>query len=154
MYSLQTLRSVSSEAELVDLLLSSMNLKNWSYCREWHVHSGLSQYGVGDLLFFNDQGDYLVMEVKWFSHSTGRTARTSRRKKRLHVVEQARWYAAAIWQTRSPRSVLAYVFTNDPQDPGLRPVWIHQGIPGMAGMPMLCHGGKAAGLAFLLLSVT
>ncbi len=59
---------------------------------EWDVVKGMTQYGVGDLLFTDGKDHYLVMEVKKLSIFSGRNQCVARRKARRKVEEQAQHY--------------------------------------------------------------
>ena len=65
------------------------------FAYEWHVFTRMSQYGVGDLVFTDDIGNYLVMEVKELSSSSGRNQCVKRRKARRKVEAQALFYTSA-----------------------------------------------------------
>ena len=56
---------------------------------EWEVVPGMSQYGVGDLVFTDGNENYLVMEVKQLSYGSGRNQCVARRKARRKVEKQA-----------------------------------------------------------------
>ncbi|TKJ21034.1 MAG: hypothetical protein CEE43_11235 [Promethearchaeota archaeon Loki_b32] len=62
---------------------------------EWDVVSGMSQYGVGDLVFTDGNENYLVIEVKQLSYGSGRNQCVARRKARRRVEEQAIKYMNA-----------------------------------------------------------
>ncbi len=85
---------------------------------EWEVAEGFSQLGRGDLVFSDGEGDFAVVEVKHVEGGrwggTGRNRRTSMRKKRRKVEEQALGYALA-WQLRhaNPEGTRAFLFTNE-----------------------------------------
>ncbi|MFT6821092.1 MAG: hypothetical protein ACJATT_004921 [Myxococcota bacterium] len=81
---------------------------------EWEEVPGQSQDGRGDLLFFDGLAAYAVVEVKCISGSGTNTRR------RNAVEKQALRYQVAA-QTRFPGGhVVAFVFTDDPDYPGLR----------------------------------
>lgn len=82
---------------------------------EWHVSPGFTNSGVGDLLFTDGENSFAVVEVKFIDHaSSGRTAKTTRRKRRRSVEEQAVTYAGAVRERFPGAEVQAYYFTNDP----------------------------------------
>jgi len=82
---------------------------------EWPVVPGWLHRGVGDLLFTDGFGHFVVVEVK--SIVTG-----NRNRKRNRVEEQAHCYKAHVCELLEPfgASVEAYVFTDDRKAPGLR----------------------------------
>ena len=59
---------------------------------EWEVVVGMSQYGVGDLLFTDGKDNYLVMEVKNLSPYSGKNQSVKRRKSRRKVEQQTEYY--------------------------------------------------------------
>ena len=82
---------------------------------EWMVHHHYSQFGgVGDLVFKRPGfEEYLVVETKYITTMTGRTARTSRRKARKKVQEQAAFYGRR-WKQLHPQADVSYAwYTND-----------------------------------------
>lgn len=88
---------------------------------EWEVYPGHSQGGVGDLLFGDGFGRYIVVEVKYIPGCyTGSTAKKRRHKARRTVEQQAARYARDV-PKRFPHAteIEAYIFTNDWQRPGL-----------------------------------
>lgn len=72
-------------------------LMNYPYIigHEWEVVEGMSQYGVGDLLFTDGKDKYLVIEVKELSPFSGRNQCVARRKARRKVEEQTIKYMNA-----------------------------------------------------------
>ncbi len=88
---------------------------------EWEVLPGATNGGRGDLLFTDGAGAFAVVEVKWLpSLFGGRTARTSRNKKRGAVRSQAWTYGRDVLRNYSDaQTVTVFVFTNDPFRPGL-----------------------------------
>jgi len=77
---------------------------------EWEVCSGMTNFGVGDLVFTDGHGGYAVVEVKWIV-SGGKSRRNYKRRK---VREQAHRYACA-WARRFPDAcrVVGYTFTDE-----------------------------------------
>lgn len=70
---------------------------------EWEVVVGMSQYGVGDLLFTDGKDNYLVMEVKALSPFSGRNQCVARRKARRKVEEQAQYYMSE-YRSKNPEA--------------------------------------------------
>lgn len=62
---------------------------------EWDIVQGMSQYGVGDLVFTDGNENYLVMEIKQLSYRSGRNQCVARRKARRKVEEQTIKYTNA-----------------------------------------------------------
>ncbi len=92
---------------------------------EWEVEPSRSDKGRGDLVFTDGSGRFAVVEVKWIDIEgggrTGSTKRTSNRKKRRKVEEQAIDYANR-WSKRFDiNQVEAYIFTNE-QDCPMMPI--------------------------------
>jgi len=75
------------------------------YCyifyHEWEVVKGMSQYGVGDLVFTDSKDNFLVMEVKKLSSFSGRNQSVKRRKARRKVEEQTKKYMSS-FRTKHP----------------------------------------------------
>ncbi len=83
---------------------------------EWELCPGHSAGGKGDLVFYDGQRAFAVVEVKVVANAAG-TASNRRRR----VECQGRKYAAGL-ESRFPSStVLALVYTDDGANPGLRP---------------------------------
>ena len=61
----------------------------------WEVVPGMSQYGVGDLVFSDGNGNFAVMEVKHLTSRSGKNQREKRRKARKKVKEQTIKYMSA-----------------------------------------------------------
>jgi Holliday junction resolvase-like predicted endonuclease len=82
--------------------------------RNWHVVSGWTHCGVGDVVLKLADGSFLVVEVKYLDlWSSGRTAITKRRKHRNKVHEQAYKYGQA-WRLRHPGvTTHTAVYTNE-----------------------------------------
>lgn len=81
---------------------------------EWDVKKGWSQYGKGDLVFTDGNGNYMVMEVKWLNSFSGPTQRTKRRKKRKKVKKQALKYGKAYFRKHPEvKSIIAVAATNE-----------------------------------------
>ncbi len=93
---------IKQQTELLensDKLTSSMAevLVKYSYIfdYEWDVIPGMSQFGVGDLVFTDSNKNFLVMEVKKLSYGSGRNQCVARRKARRKVEEQTVKYMNA-----------------------------------------------------------
>jgi hypothetical protein len=110
------------------VLMSAQLLPDYPYVieDEWEVELGRTDRGRGDLVFTDGTGCFAVVEVKWLDlESTGRTGttkRTSNRKKRRAVEEQALTYAnyyteLALSAFETVRRIEAFVFTNEYQQP-------------------------------------
>lgn len=91
---------------------------------EWEVVSGATNDGRGDLLFTDGAGAFAVVEVKWLPELFGgRTARTSRNKKRKAVRNQAWTYAQAVLRNYADaQTVTAFICTNDPFQSGVEKI--------------------------------
>lgn len=81
-------------------ILQNHNMKSlvkyrYIFAYEWDVVLGMSQYGVGDLVFTDGNENYLVMEVKQLSPFSGRNQCVARRKARRKVEEQTIKYMNA-----------------------------------------------------------
>jgi len=90
---------------------------------EWMIEHSHPQYGVGDVVFkLPGFEDYLVVETKYMTNKTGKTARSRRGQGRKKVQEQAEFYGRR-WKQLHPEADVSYAwFTNDR---GLsRIVWI------------------------------
>ncbi len=92
---------------------------------EWEVVPGHTNHGRGDLVFTDGEGRFAVVEVKYIDlesiHRHGPTKRTSNRKKRRKVEDQAREYAAQlIPRLPAGAEVTAFIFTNE--DPAPQPL--------------------------------
>lgn len=81
---------------------------------EWEEVPGRSQDGKGDLLFTDGAGNFAVVEVKSI---LGSGQNTNRRTK---VETQADRYLR-VARSRYGETVRAFVYTDDPVYPGLRP---------------------------------
>jgi len=113
------------------LVLSSHQLlPNYPYVieDEWEVEAGRTDKGRGDLVFTDGIGCFGVVEVKWIDLEgegrTGSTKRTSNRKKRRAVEEQAITYAnlyaeLIIRAQNTVKRVEAFIFTNEYAQPCL-----------------------------------
>ena len=110
------------------VLMSTQLLPDYPYVieDEWEVEPGRTDLGRGDLVFTDGAGCFGVVEVKWLDlESTGRTGttkRTSNRKKRRAVEEQALTYAnlyteLALSTFEAVRRIEAFMFTNEHQQP-------------------------------------
>jgi hypothetical protein len=95
---------------------------------EWEVEPGRSDKGRGDLVFTNGADCFAVVEVKWIdlkgTGRTGSTKRTSNRKKRRTVEEQAINYAniyarLVFGELETVKQVKAFMFTNEYEQPQL-----------------------------------
>jgi hypothetical protein len=84
------------------------------YDVEWHVVPNQTNHGVGDLVFANTLGMFVVVEVKSIKQGTGHTARTKRTQQRKELPEQAQKYADCL-RKANPRAalVLGSYFTNE-----------------------------------------
>ena len=90
---------------------------------EWEIEPGRTDQGCGDLVFTDGSGCFAVVEVKWLdldnTERTATTKRTSNRKKRRKVEEQALKYAAAYYnkiaaiQLDDVKCVEAFWFRNE-----------------------------------------
>jgi hypothetical protein len=81
---------------------------------EWKINKFLPQRGVGDLVFTDGKGNYMVMEVKWLNSRSGPTQRTKRRKKRKKVKKQALKYGKAYFRKHpEAKSIIAVAATNE-----------------------------------------
>lgn len=77
--------------------------------KEYHVYPPFTQYGVGDLIFKdNSENNFLIVEVKYLSRKSGRTARTKRNKYRNKVWKQAIFYAY-LFKYQHPEAHVFYV---------------------------------------------
>ncbi|HND34352.1 MAG TPA: hypothetical protein PLA94_30330 [Myxococcota bacterium] len=117
----------SSERDLISLLKASGLLNALGYflvTEEWEVVPGHSQYGKGDLLYFDGKGCVVVVEVKYLDPpGSGSTAQNRRTKKRSQVRDQALRYADHIRRAVGEAvEVRAAIFTNDWLRPGL--IWL------------------------------
>lgn len=108
------------------VLKSSQLLPQYPYVidDEWEVQPNRTDEGRGDLVFTDGAGSYAVVEVKWIdleeSDRKGATKRTSNRRKRRKVEEQAIGYAdALLGRWNDLHSVEAYIFTNQCDRPQL-----------------------------------
>lgn len=95
---------------------------------EWEVEPGRTDKGRGDLVFTDGTECFAVVEVKWIDLEglgrTGSTKRTSNRKKRRAVEEQAINYAniytdLVLRELNTVKRVEAFVFTNEYAKPCL-----------------------------------
>lgn len=112
------------------ILNSHQLLPNYPYVieDEWEVEPGRTDRGRGDLVFTNGLGYFAIVEVKWIDIEglgrSGSTKRTSNRKKRRAVEEQALTYAK-IYRTLliekfdGLNQIEAYMFTNEHNSPCL-----------------------------------
>ncbi len=94
---------------------------------EWEAVPDRGDRGRGDLVFTDGHGAYAVVEVKYIdledTERRGSTRRTSNRKKRRKVEEQARAYARILFERLGPPArVEAYWFTNQHEAPVLEGV--------------------------------
>lgn len=63
------------------------------YAQEWEVYPGYSHLGKGDLVFKRPHfKEFLVVETKYLTTNSGKTARNRRRMGRKKVVKQALRY--------------------------------------------------------------
>ena len=84
------------------------------YAQEWQVKPGHPNYGKGDLVFKRPGfEDYLVVETKYLTTNTGRTAQTSRNKGRNKAREQALRYGAAFKRLHPEADVEIATYTNE-----------------------------------------
>jgi len=81
---------------------------------EWMIENNHCHCGVGDLVFKRPGfEDYLVVETKYMTSTTGKTARSRRRQGRKKVQEQAEFYGRR-WKQLHPQADVSYAwFTND-----------------------------------------
>jgi hypothetical protein len=94
---------------------------------EWDVIDSRTDLGRGDLVFTDGTGCFAVVEVKWIDLDSGSragtTKRTSNRKKRRKVEEQAIEYANKYRAKLSDsefvfvKSIEAFYFTNEANKP-------------------------------------
>lgn len=118
-----------NEAELQEMLIgcpptpfTQLVAHEWPVGKEWPVgyewmgeyFSHYSHYGVGDLVFKRPGfEDYLVVETKYMTTRTGRTAKTRRTRGRKKVKEQAAFYGRK-WKRQHPEAKVSYAwYTND-----------------------------------------
>jgi len=109
----------TNEEELQEMLIDCPPIPFIQlYRREWMADEWgechLSQFGVGDLVFKRPGlEEYLVVETKFMTTSTGTTASTSRTKGRKKVKEQAACYGHK-WKRLHPQATVYYAwYTND-----------------------------------------
>ena len=86
----------------------------WDY--EWEVKPGYSQYGKGDLVLTDGKNDFMVLEAKWISRETGKTAVKRRKESRDKVRDQAKAYRNILQIMHPSCTVSAAILTNDPPD--------------------------------------
>ena len=91
-------RPCDGETVLMAFIVKHQNefseLVNYPYLLEFEydVIPGRTDIGRGDLIFTDGVNNYLILETKFLTESTGDTARTARRKQRRRVEEQAPKY--------------------------------------------------------------
>jgi hypothetical protein len=68
---------------------------------------------MGDFIFTNGMDKYLIVELKYLTQRTGKTARTSRRKHRNKVLEQTLSYATIFKRQHPSVHVSALAVTNE-----------------------------------------
>lgn len=84
---------------------------------EWEVVEGSAQFGRGDMVFSDGEGNYAVVEVKYVEGGrwggSGRNRRNHMREKRRKVEGQA-WTYARAWLGQNPdaKGVSAFLLTN------------------------------------------
>ncbi len=88
---------------------------------EWEVRPGSTAGGRGDLIFFDGDHGFAVVEVKVVEGAAG--SRTSRRNK---VERQSLRYAEALGERYPGASVRALVFSDDGLYTGLRPAAVRR----------------------------
>jgi hypothetical protein len=95
---------------------------------EWEAESSRTDKGRGDLVFTDAIGSFAIVEVKWIDLEgvgrIGSTKRTSNRKKRRTVEQQAVHYATiyaelALKRLDIVKRVEAFIFTNEFPQPVL-----------------------------------
>lgn len=106
------------------LVLEGLEGFTYLFDDEWEVSPGYTNEGRGDLLFFDGEHRFAVVEVKYIdtdiTSRRGKTKRSSNRKKRRKVEEQAERYAEIVAAWLPPRfTIEAYIFTNEHSTPQL-----------------------------------
>jgi hypothetical protein len=110
---------VYSESQLMAFVITNSNeitiLKNYPYLFsvEYMVRSPYSQFGKGDLIFTNGKNHFLIVELKYLTKNSGRTAQTSRRKHRRKVEEQAFRYGCYFKRRHPECFIAALAITNE-----------------------------------------
>ncbi|MHA1647139.1 MAG: hypothetical protein ACTSVL_06175 [Promethearchaeota archaeon] len=110
---------VYSEYELMEFVITNSNeiiiLKDYPYlfAVEYMVHPPYSQFGKGDLIFTNGKNHFLVVELKYLTKNSGKTAQTSRRKHRRKVEEQAFRYGICFKGQHPEYKIAALAITNE-----------------------------------------
>ena len=92
-----------SEFTLIDALIRNPLKPFTKVCaREWYPVPGCSHCGKGDLVLKHpSRNQYLVVEAKYLSRKTGRSARKLRKAKMRKVEEQAEKYGQ-LWSKNYP----------------------------------------------------
>ena len=80
---------------------------------EYLMYPPYSQFGKGDLLFYDGGYRLLVVELKSLNNRCGSTARVSRHKARRKVEEQAYRYSQLMQEKYPQFSVRGISFTNE-----------------------------------------
>ena len=115
----QVVSSIESEYTLRVYIIKNRHeidiIKNYPYIYdyEYYVFPPYSQYGMGDLIFTNGEEKYLIVELKYLTQRSGKTARTSRRKHRNKVLEQAFSYGTIFKRHNPGANVSALAVTNE-----------------------------------------
>ncbi len=81
---------------------------------EWEIVPGMSQYGVGDLVFSDGNGNFAVMEVKHIISRSGKNQSVKRRKARRKVKEQTIKYMS-VFKRKVPeaKSIIGIAVASD-----------------------------------------
>ncbi len=112
------LSCVSSEVQLMLYVITNSKeikiLRNYPYlfAVEYLVQPPYSQFGKGDLIFTNGKNHFLIVELKYLTKNTGRTAQTSRCKHRRKVEKQALHYGRCFKRRYPECTIAALAITN------------------------------------------
>ena len=119
-YNLKTPRSdVSSEFQLLLFVITNSKeiaiLRNYTYlfAVEYLVQPPYSQFGKGDLIFTNGKNHFLIVELKYLTKNTGRSAQTSRCKHRRKVEKQTLRYGRCFKRRYPECTIAALAITNE-----------------------------------------
>lgn len=102
--------------DLLSLNCKLMAKLPYIYDYEWEVVPGHSNQGKGDLVLTDGRDSYLIVEMKWLTEASGKTARTKRNKSRKDVVTQAIHYAK-LFGNKYPdaKRIIPATYTNEGQ---------------------------------------